>query len=67
MRVFVRIALESCLVAGAAIFLAAVQYTLQRALKSRRERLLSKSGSETYTRGPKEIFRRPFSVSRIDD
>ena len=67
MRIFVRIALESCLVAGAAIFLAAVQYTLERALKSRRERRLSKSGFETHTLGRREMFRRPFFVSRIDD
>ena len=67
MPVFVRIALESCLVAGAAVLIAALQCALQRALKSRHERPCSESDFESYALGRKEQFRRPFFLSRIDD
>lgn len=67
MRVFVRIALEGCLVAGAAAFIAGLQYALRRARKSQREQPRSESDFENYARGRKERFRRPFFLSRIDD
>jgi hypothetical protein len=67
MRVFVRIALEGCLVAGAAAFIVGLKYALRRALKSQRERPRLESGFENYAPGRKEQFRRPFFLSRIDD
>lgn len=67
MRVFVRIALESFLVAGAAVCIAGLQYAVRCALKSQRERRRSERGFESYALGRKEQFRRPFFLSRIDD
>jgi hypothetical protein len=67
MRVFVRIALESCLIAGAAVLIAALHYALRRALKSQRERRRSERSFENYPFSRREQFRRPFFLSRIDD